>query len=79
MIYLSFIFLLFSSNLFKRKYHQAYFLTIIDYITFPVGAGVLPIMLMLCLIVYLLIFINGLLAMIGTVILLVSQGNMLNF
>ena len=49
-------------------------------ITFPVGAGVLPIMLMLCLIVYPFNFINGLLAMIGTsvpfVILLVSQGNM---
>ena len=84
---------LFSSNLYKRKYHQAYFLIstvgfmncgawnyYFSEITFPVGAGVLPIMLMLCLIVYPFNFINGLLAMIGTsvpfVILLVSQGNM---
>ena len=49
-------------------------------IPFPVGAGVLPILLMLYLIVYPFHFINGLITMIGTsipfVILLVSQGNM---
>ena len=84
---------LFSSNDKKRKYHQAYFLiSAIGFmncgawtyyfsdIPFPVGAGVLPILLMLYLIVYPFHFINGLITMIGTsipfVILLVSQGNM---
>ena len=84
---------LFSSNNNKRKYYQGYFLiTAIGFmncgawtyyfsdIIFPVGAGVLPILLMLYLIVYPFHFINGLLAIIGTsipfVILLVSQGNM---
>ena len=84
---------LFSSNDMKRKYHQAYFLIAaigfmncgawtyyFSDVTFPVGAGVLPILLMLYLIVYPFHFINGLIAMIGTsipfVILLVSQGNM---
>jgi adenylate cyclase len=47
---------------------------------FPVGAGVLPIMIMLYLIVYPFHFTNGLIAVIGTsipfVILLLSQGNM---
>ena len=91
-IVLLFLFL-FSSNDKKRKYHQAYFLiSAIGFmncgawtyyfsdISFPVGAGVLPILLMLYLIVYPFHFINGLLTMIGTsipfVILLVSQGNM---
>ncbi len=49
-------------------------------VNFPVGAGVLPILLMLYLIVYPFHFINGLIAIIGTsipfVILLISQGNM---
>ena len=84
---------IFSSNDTKRKYHQAYFLvTAIGFMncgawnyyfsdaTFPVGGGVLPILLMLYLIVYPFHFINALIAMIGTsipfVILLVSQGNM---
>ena len=84
---------IFSSNDTKRKYHQAYFLvTAIGFmncgawnyyfsdVTFPVGGGVLPILLMLYLIVYPFHFINGLIAMIGAsvpfVILLVSQGNM---
>ena len=84
---------IFSSNDTKRKYHQAYFLvTAIGFmncgawnyyfsdVTFPVGGGVLPILLMLYLIVYPFHFINALIAMIGTsipfVILLVSQGNM---
>ena len=84
---------LFSSSRNKRKYHQTYFLiSAIGFmncgawtyyfsdVTFPVGAGVLPILLMLYLIVYPFHFINGLIAMIGTsipfVILLVSQGNM---
>ena len=48
---------------------------------FPVGAGVLPIMIMLYLIVYPFHLINGLTAVIGTsipfVILLLSQGNIL--
>ena len=84
---------LFSSNERKRKYHQEYFLiTSIGFMNcgawtyyfsdgqFPVGAGVLPIMIMLYLIVYPFHFINGLIAVIGTsipfVILLLSQGNM---
>ena len=87
------ILFLFTSNDNKRRYHQAYFLiSAIGFmncgawtyyfsdVTFPVGAGVLPILLMLYLIVYPFHFINGLIAMIGTsipfVILLVSQGNM---
>ena len=48
---------------------------------FPVGAGVLPIMIMLYLIVYPFHLINGLTAVLGTsipfVILLLSQGNIL--
>ena len=91
-IILLFIFLL-SPNNSKRKYHQAYFLIsavgfmncgawtyYFSDVAFPVGAGVLPILLMLYLIVYPFHFINGLIAMIGAsvpfVILLVSQGNM---
>ena len=87
------ILFLFTSNDNKRRYHQAYFLiSAIGFmncgawtyyfsdVTFPVGAGVLPILLMLYLIVYPFHFINGLIAMVGTsipfVILLVSQGNM---
>ena len=84
---------IFSSNERKRKYHQEYFLiTSIGFMNcgawtyyfsdgqFPVGAGVLPIMIMLYLIVYPFHFTNGLIAVIGTsipfVILLLSQGNM---
>ena len=84
---------LFSSNENKRKYHQEYFLiTAIGFMNcgawtyyfsngqFPVGAGVLPIMIMLYLIVFPFHLINGLIAVIGTsipfVILLLSQGNM---
>ena len=91
-IILLFIFLL-SPNNSKRKYHQAYFLIsavgfmncgawtyYFSDVAFPVGAGVLPILLMLYLIVYPFHFINGLIAMIGAsipfVMLLVSQGNM---
>ena len=87
------ILFLLTSNDNRRRYHQAYFLiSAIGFmncgawtyyfsdVTFPVGAGVLPILLMLYLIVYPFHFINGLIAMIGTsipfVILLVSQGNM---
>ena len=87
------ILFVFTSNDNRRRYHQAYFLiSAIGFmncgawtyyfsdVTFPVGAGVLPILLMLYLIVYPFHFINGLIAMIGTsipfVILLVSQGNM---
>ena len=85
---------IFSSNEKKRKYHQHYFLiTSIGFMNcgawtyyfsggqFPVGAGVLPIMIMLYLIVYPFHLINGLTAVIGTsipfVILLLSQGNIL--
>ncbi len=84
---------LFSSNEKKRKYHQSYFLiTAIGFMNcgawtyyfsdgqFPVGAGVLPIMIMLYLIVYPFHLINGVIAVIGTsvpfVILLLSQNNM---
>ena len=84
---------LFVSNDKKRKYHQIYFLisTIgfmncgawtyyFSNVQFPVGAGVLPILLMLYLIVYPFHFINGLIAVIGTsipfVIMVISQGNM---
>jgi len=85
---------LFSSNDNKRKYYQAFFLfNAIGFmncgawtyyfsdVAFPVGAGVLPIILMLYLIVYPFHFINSLIAMVGTsvpfILLLVSQGNML--
>ena len=84
---------LFSSNKNKKKYHQLYFLigTIgfmncgawtyyFSEIQFPVGAGVLPILLMFYLIVYPFHFINSLISIFGTsipfVILLISQGNM---
>ena len=84
---------LLSSNDKKRKYHQAYFLisTIgfmncgawtyyLSNVQFPVGAGVLPILLMLYLIVFPFHFINGLIAIVGTCIpfsfLVLSQGNM---
>ncbi len=91
---LLFILFLFSSDDKKRKYHQEYFLiTAIGFMNcgawtyyfsnsqFPVGAGVLPIMLMLYLIVYPFHFINGLLTITGTtipfVILLLSRGDIL--
>jgi len=91
-IILLLIFIL-SSNEKKRRYHQEYFLiTAIGFMNcgawtyyfsngnFPVGAGVLPIMIMLYLIVFPFHLINGLIAVIGTsipfVILLLSQGNM---
>ena len=84
---------LFSSNEKKRKYHQAYFIiSAIGFmncgawtyyssdIIFPVGAGVLPIMIMLYLIVFPFHFINGVIAVIGTSLpfafLVISQGNM---
>ena len=84
---------LFSSNEKKRKYHQLYFLfSSIGFmncgawtyyfsdIQFPVGAGVLPIIIMLYLILYPFHFINGLIAVLGTAIpftiLVISQGNM---
>ena len=84
---------LLTSNDNKRKYHQVYFLiSTIGFmncgawtyyfsdIQFPVGAGVLPILLMLYLIVYPFHFLNALIAIIGTSIpfafLVLSQGNM---
>ena len=70
---------LLTSNDNKRKYHQVYFLiSTIGFmncgawtyyfsdIQFPVGAGVLPILLMLYLIVYPFHFLNALIAIIGT-------------
>ena len=74
-VILLFLFI-FSSNDSKRKYHQAYFLvTAIGFmncgawtyyfsdVTFPVGGGVLPILLMLYLIVYPFHFVNALITM----------------
>ncbi len=91
-ILLLFLFL-FASNEKKRSYHQAYFLiSTIGFmncgawtyyfsdVQFPVGGGVLPILLMLYLIVYPFHFTNGLIAIIGTsipfVIMVLSQGDM---
>ena len=85
------LFLLLSNDN-KRKYHQEYFLiAAIGFMNcgawtyyfsdsqFPVGAGVIPIMLMLYLIVYPFHLINGLITIIGTmipfVILLISRGD----
>ena len=69
------ILFLFASNDNKRKYHQAYFLInaigfmncgawtyYFSGIQFPVGAGVLPILIMLYLIVYPFHFVNGIIA-----------------
>ena len=84
---------LLSSNNNKRKYHQAYFLfSAIGFmncgalayyfspVDFPVGAGVLPILLMLYLIIYPFHFINSIIAVIGTTIpfsiVVLSEGNM---
>ena len=84
---------LLASNDKKRKYHQAFFLIsaigfmncgawtyYFSEIQFPVGAGVLPILIMLYLIVYPFHFINGLIAIFGAsipfAILVISQGNM---
>ena len=84
---------LLSSNDNKRKYHQAYFLfSAIGFmncgaltyyfsdIQFPVGAGVLPILSMLYLIIYPFHFINSIIAVIGTTvpfsIVVLSEGNM---
>ncbi len=87
------ILFLFSSYDNKRKYHQTYFLiTAIGFmncgawtyytsdVLFPVGAGVLPILIMLYLIVFPFHFFNGVIAVIGTSLpfafLVISQGNM---
>ena len=84
---------IFTSNENKKKYHQYYFLIqSIGYmnwgaltyyfsdIIFPVGAGVLPILCMLYLIVYPFHFINAIIAVIGTAapfsIVVLSEGNM---
>ncbi len=83
----------FTSNENKKKYHQLYFLVqsigfmncgaITYYLSdniFPVGAGVLPILCMLYLIVYPFHFINGIITIIGTTIpfsiVIISEGNM---
>lgn len=83
----------FTSNENKKKYHQYYFLIqsigfmncgAITYyfsdIIFPVGAGVLPILCMLYLIVFPFYFINAIIAVIGTTIpfsiVILSEGNM---
>ena len=77
----------------KKKYHQYYFLIqsigfmncgaltyYLSDIIFPVGAGVLPILCMLYLIVYPFHFINAIIAVIGTTIpfsiVVLSEGNM---
>ena len=84
---------IFTSNENKKKYHQYYFLIqsigfmncgALTYyfsdIIFPVGAGVLPILCMLYLIVYPFHFINAIIAVIGTTvpfsIVVLSEGNM---
>lgn len=86
---------IFTSNENKRKFHQLYFLiSTIGFmncgawtyyfsdIQFPVGGGVLPILLMLYLIVYPFHFLNSLISIIGTSIpfsfLVISQGNILS-
>ena len=83
----------FTSNENKKKFHQLYFLiqsigfmncgAITYYLSdnvFPVGAGVLPILCMLYLIVYPFHFINGIITIIGTTIpfsiVIISEGNM---
>ena len=84
---------IFTSNENKKKYHQYYFLIqsigfmncgALTYyfsdIIFPVGAGVLPILCMLYLIVFPFHFINAIIAVIGTTIpfsiVVLSEGNM---
>ncbi len=84
---------IFTSNENKKKYHQYYFLIqsigfmncgALTYyfsdIIFPVGAGVLPILCMLYLIVYPFHFINAIIAVIGTTIpfsiVVIFEGNM---
>ena len=84
---------IFTSNENKKRYHQYYFLVqsigfmncgAITYylsdVVFPVGAGVLPILCMLYLIVYPFHFINAIIAIIGTTvpfsIVILSEGNM---
>ena len=84
---------IFTSNENKKKYHQYYFLIqsigfmncgaftyYFSDIIFPVGAGVLPILCMLYLIVYPFHFINAIIAVIGTSVpfsfVVISEGNM---
>lgn len=82
-----------SSNQNKRKYHQAYFLFeaigfmncgawtyYFSDIQFPVGAGVIPNMIMIYLVIFPFNLINGVIATLGTAIpfafLVISEGNM---
>tara|TARA_Y100000748_G_scaffold40870_1_gene30084 strand:+ start:315 stop:1595 length:1281 start_codon:yes stop_codon:yes gene_type:complete len=82
-----------SSNQKKRKYHQAYFLFeaigfmncgawtyYFSDIQFPVGAGVIPNMIMIYLVIFPFNLINGVIATLGTAIpfafLVISEGNM---
>ena len=84
---------IFTSNENKKNYHQYYFLIqsigfmncgaltyYLSDIIFPVGAGILPILCMLYLIVYPFHFINAIIAVIGTSvpfsIVVLSEGNM---
>ncbi len=84
---------LISSNQKKRKYHQAYFLVeaigfmncgawtyYFSDIQFPVGAGVIPNMIMIYLVIFPFNLINGVIATLGTAIpfafLVISEGNM---
>ena len=82
-----------SSDQNKRKYHQTYFLVeaigfmncgawtyYFSDIQFPVGAGVIPNMIMIYLVIYPFNLINGVIATLGTAIpfafLVISEGNM---
>ena len=84
---------IFTSNENKKRYHQYYFMVqsigfmncgaityYLSEVVFPVGAGVLPILCMLYLIVFPFHFINAIIAVIGTTvpfsIVILSEGNM---
>ena len=84
---------IFTSNENKKRYHQYYFMVqsigfmncgaityYLSEVIFPVGAGVLPILCMLYLIVFPFHFINAIIAVIGTTvpfsIVILSEGNM---
>ena len=84
---------IFTSNKNKKRYHQYYFLVqsigfmncgaityYLSEVVFPVGAGILPILCILYLIVYPFHFINAIIALIGTTVpfsvLVLSEGNM---
>ena len=91
--YLLLFLFLFSSHEKKRKYHQYYFLInaigfmncgawtyYFSDIQFPVGAGVIPNMILIYLVIFPFNLINGIIATLGTAIpfafLVISEGNM---